>query len=306
MHRLTTNLCGQNLKSPFILGSGTLGENKIPLIKSLDYGAGAIVNRTVRVNNKDRTPFKIRYYIDPQQRYMLNADNNNQLPWTYWPENIDEIQTHGPLIMSVSARVPEDAGIVAQGFTGTQPAFWELNFSCSHSAKIYGRIGYDSVRKALEQLKEQTKVPALLKLSLDSIDMNQLVALEQSGLLDGYVISNTIGPGLKVNVDTRQPVLSSVYGGVSGAAIKPLVLAKIHEFRDYTELPIVGVGGIETAEDALEFLIVGCDAVQVYTRAHREGLQVFRELNKDLLRILTEQQETVESVKGTLNIPEVE
>lgn len=294
---LETNLCGARLRSPVMLGSGTLGERKEALVRALQYGAGAVVSRTLRVDNTKREVFKPGYYWE--DGYMLNADNNNTNPWDYWIAATPEVEKTGPLVVSISARHPEDCYTIVSALEAAHPpSFYEVNFSCSHSAKLYGRISHDDAKDALRAVKERSKKPVFLKLSLDNMDPGELEKLDD--LVDAYVLSNTIGPGLKIDVRTRRPALASVVGGLSGAAIKPLVLAGIIDLKRYTEKPIIGVGGIETAEDILEYLIVGCDAVQVYTAAHRRGLHVFEELNSELSSLLGDMKETVEGIKGTL------
>lgn len=295
---LETILCGKKLSSPLILGSGTIGERKENLIEALKYGAGAVVNRSLRIDNSGRKVFKPAYYIE--KNYMLNADNQNITPWEYWVDCAKEIEQQGPFIVGLSARHPLDCKTIVAAFENNySPSFFELNFSCSHSAKLYGRISYDSVEEALKLMKDISKTPILLKLSLDSMDIDKLKQLEKEKLVDGFVLSNTIGPGLKVDINNRRPVLESTFGGVSGAAIKPLVLASVFELRKEVKSPIVGVGGIETAEDVLEYLIVGCDAVQIYTKAHREGVKIFKDLNCDLDVLLKKMGESVSSIKGT-------
>ncbi|HLD38876.1 MAG TPA: hypothetical protein VJB05_01020 [archaeon] len=291
------NLCGKDLKSPLILGSGTLGERKEILVKSLGYGAGAVVTRTLRLDNTKREMFNPGYYIENE--YMLNADNNNITPWNYWVSAAGEVEKTGPIIISISARHPEDCKTMVPAIENTSsPSFYELNFSCSHSARIYGRIGYENVEKALENIRQNTKKPVFLKLSLDNTDFDKLREIEH--LFDAYVLSNTIGPGLKINIKSRKSVLGSFFGGLSGAAIKPLVMARIWELKQQTKKPVIGVGGIETAEDALEYLILGCDAVQIYTAAHRRGVSVFREINSKMMTLLKDMNETVSSIRGTL------
>lgn len=296
---LELTLCGKGLKSPLILGSGTLGERKEPLIKALEYGAGAVVNRSLRTNPSKRKILKPAYYIN--EKYMLNADNQNITPWTYWLENAEEIERHGPLIISLSARNAESCKTIVSEFEKKHlPSFYELNFSCSHSAKIYGQISYGHVEKVLKEIKKITSCPVFLKLSLDNIDIEKILEIEKKSLADAFVLSNTIGPGLKIDIKTKKPVLESTFGGVSGPAIKPLVLAAIYEMRKKIKKPIIGVGGIETAEDVIEFLIVGCDAVQIYTKAHKDGVKVFNEINNNLKVWLKENKETLESIKGSI------
>jgi len=87
---LETNICGYKLPGPLILGSGTLGETKEVLIKCLEYGAGAVVNRSLRVTPSKRKVFTPAHYIE--KNYMLNADNQNITPWTYWVKSAKEIK----------------------------------------------------------------------------------------------------------------------------------------------------------------------------------------------------------------------
>lgn len=296
---LDVDLCGKKLVSPIILGSGTLGERKETLVKYIRNGAGAVVTRTLRLDNTQRELFMPNCYFT--DNYMLNADNNNLTPWGYWVDAIGEVEREGPVIISMSARHPDDCDEMVTTFEkNTPPSFYELNFSCSHSARLYGRISYGDVERSLKHIKRNASVPVFLKLSLDNVDFDAIVSIED--LFDAYVLSNTIGPAMVIDVKTRQPVLKSVYGGFSGAAIKPLVIAKAYDLRQRTSKPIIGVGGIETADDVLEYLILGCDAVQIYTAAHRRGPVVFNEINSDLEKRLSEMGETVSTIKGTLKV----
>ncbi len=234
---------------------------------------------------------------------MLNADNNNLMQWDYWINCAKEIERYGPLIISISARNPDDCDIIIPAFeTNYPPSFFELNFSCPHSAKMYGKIDYKNVEKALNIIKKNTKKPVFLKISIDNMDLKKISEIESSNLVDAYVLSNTIGPGLKIDIKTRRSVLGSLFGGVSGPAIKPLVMRGIYDLKERTKKPILGVGGIETAEDVLEYIILGCDAVQIYTKAHKEGVEIFADINQKLTELLKQIHETVDTIKGTFKV----
>ncbi|MDP2820752.1 MAG: hypothetical protein Q8O39_00920 [bacterium] len=298
---LEINLCGKKLKSPLILASGTLGENKENLIECLKYNAGAVATRTLRVNSACRELFRPAYYFG--DNFMLNADNQNITPWTYWLENNKDVERYGPLIISLSARNPDDCKTIVSAFEKKcPPSFYELNFSCPHSAKIYGEIPYKDVEKSLGLIKKETKRAVFLKLSLNNVNIKQLKKLESKKLVDAFVLSNSIGPGLKIDVEKKKPVLGSTVGGMSGPAIKPLVLAKIYELRQQIKKPIIGVGGIANAKDVLEYIILGCEAVQIYTTVHLRGPKVFEEINQDLKNFLIEKKESLSSIRGSLII----
>lgn len=282
---LRIKLCNKILKTPLILASGTLGEDKENLIKALKYGAGAVVTRTLRVKTGKRKRFSPAYYI--AKDYMLNADNQNLTPWHYWLDKVEEIERYGRLIISLSVRNPDDCRVIISAFEKKcPPSFYEFNFSCPHSSKFYGEISYEKAERALRIARKLTKRSLFLKLSLGSVDIEKLKFFEKNKLVDALVFSNSIGPGMRINIKTRKPFLESAIGGMSGRSIKPLILGGIYELRQSLKLPIIGVGGIESAEDVLEYIILGCIAVQIYTAAHIHGIKIFKKITKDLKELI--------------------
>lgn len=262
-------------------------------------GAGGGVTRTLRINPR-REVFTPNVFVE-KDRYMLNADNQNIIKWDYWLNKVTKIEAAGRLFISLSAREYEDCTKIANSFEQVvPPSAYEINFSCSHSAVLYGRISYDTTIKALAGVRDITKRPIFLKLSLDNMDFGELKKIEAEKLVDGYVLSNSIGPGLRINIKTHVPFLKSVFGGMSGNVIKPLVLAGVHRLYEQTELPIIGVGGINTAEDVIEYLLAGASAVQVYTAAHLKGVNVFKNIYTKLGDFLTSQNMSVEDLVGNM------
>lgn len=300
---LEISLFGKKLKSPLILASGTLGERAENLIEALKLGAGAVVTRTLRIKTPNkRKIFSPAYFISADKNYMLNADNQNLTPWNYWLSKVDEIEKYGRLIISLSARFPLDCEKIIINFEKTTPpSFYEINFSCPHSAKIYGEITYKKVEKVLKIARKHTKVPIFLKLNLNNINLRRLAIFEKMHLIDAFVVSNSIGPGLRIDIYNQKPFLESGVGGMSGKAIKPLVLGKIFELKQSLKTPIIGVGGIEKAEDVLEYIILGCEAIQIYTKAHLDGCRIFSEIISDLEKILNKLKiKHINDLKGSL------
>jgi len=163
---LEITLFGKKLKTPLILGSGTLGENKENLITALKYGAGAVVTRTLRIKKENRKIFNPAYFVE-EKIYMLNSDNQNLTPWEYWIDKVEEIEKYGRLIVSLSARDPEGCKeIIATFEKNYPPSFYEINFSCPHSAKLYGEISYQTVEKTLEVSKKTNHTTFIFKIIL--------------------------------------------------------------------------------------------------------------------------------------------
>ncbi len=136
------------------------------------------------------------------------------------------------------------------------------------------------------RVKHSTSIPVFPKLSAESSSLVEVArAVEKAGA-DGVVAINTLR-AMCIDVDLRRPRLSSVFGGLSGPAIKPVAVRCVYELYEALSIPVVGVGGVSSFEDALEFMLAGASAVQVGSALAREGLVVFRKL--------------VEGVKGYLD-----
>ncbi len=293
---IQTYLLGKPLSSPLILGSGTVGETYKPMIECLDAGAGAVCTRSLRI--KDRREFPVpRYVIRPEAGYMLNCEVGNETPWTHWQEHLREVQGHGPVILALSARDPADAKTIVDWFEGNEPPFcYEINFSCPHSAKMHGAIHGDRVTEVIRHIRD-LGAKSLVKFSLNNYNPEWV---EEFGkYADGFVLSNSIGPGVEIDYETGKPWLGAGYGGLSGSALKPLVLAKIIEMRGITDKDIVGVGGIDNYGDVLQYIRAGANAVQVYTRVHIDGPQTLGKMKRDLEGWLSERGLTLDQIRGS-------
>lgn len=184
-------------------------------------------------------------------------------------------------------------------------AGYEINVSCPNV-----KDGGLSFGTSVERTEELTHV---LRASTDRLLIIKLTpnvtsvapfakAVERAGA-DAVSLINTV-VGMAVDVRTRKPRLSTVTGGLSGPAVKPIALAKVYEARKATSLPIIGIGGIATAQDVLEFMIVGATMVQVGTKnfVHPDaGVTIAQELNAYFER---ENIASIDELVGTLQVPE--
>lgn len=294
--RSETYLLGENLPSPLILGSGTIGESYERLIRCLDAGAAAVCTRSLRTDNKREFPTP-RYVIRPGKGYMLNCEIGNETPWEYWQENIGRVKEHGRIILALSARNPAGAKTIVDWFQDHNPPFcYEVNFSCPHSAKMHGSIDHERVSEIIEYI-HQRGAKSVVKFSLDNFGVGLMKEFEQYA--DGFVLSNSIGPGVEIDHETGRPLLGSGYGGLSGPALKPLVMARVIEMRRHTEKDVIAVGGIDTHEDVIQYIRAGANAAQVYTRAHIDGPQVFGEMRDDLEEWLGKKGLNIDQLRGS-------
>ena len=143
---------------------------------------------------------------------------------------------------------------------------YEINVSCPNVKEGGLNFGTncDMTRLITAKLRQLTAKPLIIKLTPNVTHISEFArAVEEAGA-DAVSVINTV-IGMAVDVRTRKPRLSTVTGGLSGPAIKPIALAKVYEVAQAVKIPILGIGGIRSAEDAIEFLLVGATAVQIGT-----------------------------------------
>jgi dihydroorotate dehydrogenase (NAD+) catalytic subunit len=175
-------------------------------------------------------------------------------------------------------RLEPESGIVAL----------ELNVSCPNVKSGCISIGSDpaETEAVVRACRAATRLPLWVKLSPNVADLAAIARAAESGGADALVLVNTLR-GLAVDHWTLAPLLGGVTGGLSGPALKPVALAAVHTCRAACDLPIVGVGGIASGWDALEFLAAGASAVQVGSAAFREPL-LARRVRSELATLLAQ------------------
>jgi dihydroorotate dehydrogenase (NAD+) catalytic subunit len=142
----------------------------------------------------------------------------------------------------------------------------EVNISCPN-VKAGGMVfGVDptAVFRVVQGVREQTSKPLIVKLSPNVTDITEIAMAAQEAGADCLSLINTL-TAMVVDIETRRPRLANITGGLSGPAIKPIAVRMVWQVAQAVNIPVIGIGGIMTAEDALEFMIVGASAVQVGT-----------------------------------------
>jgi dihydroorotate dehydrogenase (NAD+) catalytic subunit len=142
----------------------------------------------------------------------------------------------------------------------------EMNVSCPNVEKGGARLSSDPIllKEVVESVRKVTKKTLIVKLSPNVKDITEVAIAAEEGGADAISLINTF-VGLKIDVELRKPWLANTTGGVSGPAIKPLALAMVYEAVRSVKIPIIGIGGISSVQDALEFFIAGASAIQIGT-----------------------------------------
>ena len=263
---LSTDFAGMALRNPVLLASGTCGygEELEPFVAMSSLGG--IVTKTITPEPRSGNPPP---RIVETAAGMLNAiglqnpglEGFIQHKWPY----LSRLDTQ--VIVNIAAPTAEQHGEMAAALDGIDGiAGLEVNIS-SPNMKDGGMLfGCDprAARAVIEEVRRATRLPVIAKLTPNVTDIVEIARAVCDGGADGISMINTL-VGMAVDVDGRRSVLANVTGGLSGPAIKPVALAMTWKVHRAVDLPIMGIGGITSARDALEFILVGATAVQVGT-----------------------------------------
>ncbi|MED4352929.1 dihydroorotate dehydrogenase [Schinkia azotoformans] len=266
MNRLNISLPGLNLKNPIIPASGCFGFGReySQFYDLSKLGAIMIKATTAEPRYGNPTP-----RVAETSAGMLNAIGlqnpgleavcERELPWL---EQFDV-----PIIANVAGSQVEDYLQVAEKISKAPNVHaLELNISCPNVKS--GGIQFGTVPEVAfeltKQVKEVSSVPVYVKLSPNVSDIVEMaVAVEEAGA-DGITMINTL-LGMRIDLKTGKPILANKTGGLSGPAIKPVAIRMVYQVSQKVNIPIIGMGGISTAEDVVEFFMAGASAVAVGT-----------------------------------------
>jgi len=285
---LAVRLAGLPLRNPFLLASGVWGESGVSLAGAWNAGAGAVVTKSIGSSPR---PGYANPTIETYDRWgMLNAMGLPNPGIDEYPKEIAAAREAGATIIgSVFGGTAEEFATLAGRMASTGVAAIELNLSCPHAEGYGTEVGGTpaAVEEIVRAVCRAVRLPVIAKITPNTADPAALaVAAERAGASAVSAI-NTLR-GIAIDVRLRRPVLSHGLGGLSGPAIKPVGLACVWQIAGKVSIPVIGIGGVSTATDALEYLMAGATAVQVGTVVAFEGVGVFGSLTTGLSALLDE------------------
>lgn len=175
-------------------------------------------------------------------------------------------QYHTKIIVNICGKSTEDYCEVVERLSSEEVDLLEINISCPNVKE--GGIAFGQSAKAVEeitkQVKKYAKQPIIMKLSPNVTDITETAKAAEAGGADALSLINTL-TGMKIDIYRRVFALANKTGGLSGPAIKPVAVRMVYQVANAVKLPIIGMGGIQNAEDALEFIMAGATAVSVGT-----------------------------------------
>lgn len=304
---LSVNLCGIHFNSPVAMASGNAGYGieyqSVSGFSNADVGAMFLKGTTLepKLGNKPErvmeSPSGLLNSIGLQNP-GAHAVINDYLPRL----NMDETR----YIINVSGSSIEEYAEVVRLFDQTALPAIEVNISCPNVKKGGAAFGNDPdmAARVVEACRANTTKPLIVKLSPNQTDIAEGARRVIDAGADALSAINTL-MGMQIDVNTRKPTLGNNQGGLSGPAIKPVALLKVHQVYQVAkqhDIPIIGLGGIASAEDAIEFFLAGASMVAIGTAVAKDPLLV-KKVNKGIAKYMQKHNITsVSELTGKLEL----
>ena len=256
-------IAGITLKNPVMTASGTFGSG-------MEYGEFVDLNRLGGLITKGVS--NIPWVGNPTPRVaetyggMLNAIGlQNPGIDVFLERDLPFLNQYDTVsVINVCGKTVEDYVEVVERMSDTKIGMLEINVSCPNVKE--GAIAFGQNTEALfhitKEIKAKAKQPVIMKLSPNVTDIGEMARAAEAAGADGISLINTI-TGMKIDIHKRKFALANKTGGLSGPAIKPVAVRMVYQAAKAVSIPIIGMGGIATAEDAIEFILAGASAVCV-------------------------------------------
>lgn len=260
---LSIHLAGISMKNPLMTASGTFGfgEEFADFIDLSEVGAIVVkgITREPRKGNPGR-----RMAETPSG--MLNCIGlQNPGVDVFLRDTLPRIRRYGaPIIANINGNLVEDYAFLAEALDDSGVAGLEVNISCpntKHGSMAFGVVP-ETAAEVTAEVRKRTKLPVIVKLSPNVTDITEIAKAVEAAGADAVSLINTL-VGMAIDTQSWRPVLGNVVGGLSGPAVKPIALRMVWQTARAVKIPVVGMGGICTAKDAVEFFLAGAQAVAI-------------------------------------------
>jgi dihydroorotate dehydrogenase (NAD+) catalytic subunit len=266
---------GVELDNHLLLAAGILGTTGASLSRMLTLGAGGVVSKSIGPVPKDGHAGPCLVVLEDGLLNAMGLPNPSK-------EFVDELSSliKKPVIASIFGGTPEEFATVAGWFEGKVAGF-ELNLSCPHAEGYGAAIGTDpALVEACTRAVSKNGMPTWVKLTPNVTDITVIGKAAERGGASAIVAVNTV-KAMRISTGMRRPVLGNRFGGLSGPAMFPVAVRCVYELYESCSVPIIGCGGIATADNVLEMMMAGARAVEIGSAIY-EDVSVFETIKKEL------------------------
>ncbi len=284
---LRQKILGVTFENPTVLASGIMGITASSWRYAAASGAGAVTTKSLWPQEHRGNPNPT---IISTEHWTLNAVGVPDAgPGKAREEIGDFLKDHPvPLIASVIGLSAAEFAAITREIAPLKPDFLEVNLSTPTFLKLRGKLFAEDEGEAaaiIKAVKEEAgEIPVLAKLTPNVPSIGDVAKACIAAGADGISAINTVGPGMAIDLKSRMPILAAHKGGVSGPGIKPIAVRCVAEIYEATEgnVPIIGMGGVSTGEDAIEMMLAGASLVGIGTAVAERGIDVFAKVCEEM------------------------
>lgn len=253
------------LPNPILVASGTFGyAREMERLVDLSRLGGIVPKTVTQIPRPGNEPWRT---VETSAGMLNSIGLDNDGLEAFIAHHLPYLSTcRAPLIVSIAGRTPDEFVAMSQRLDRKEGiAALELNISCPNvSGGIDFATNADSCRTLVSSVRQSCGLPILAKLTPNVTNIADIAAAAAEAGADAVCLINTL-LGMAVNWRARRPMLGNVMGGLSGPAIKPVALRCVHQVAQHVDVPIIGIGGIATVDDVMEFFVAGASAIQIGT-----------------------------------------
>lgn len=266
MANMEVDYCGVKFRNPIVTASGTFGfgyeyDEYVPLCEYGGFAAKGLT-RVPRAGNKSpriaETPSGILNSVGLQNPGVEVFAKH------IMPELAEKFDTN--VIANISGNTIDEYAEMAEILSDTAVSLIEMNISCPNVK--HGGLAFGTNAAVVEELtaavKKRCSKPLVVKLSPNVTDITEIARAAEAGGADGVSLINTL-LGMKIDINTRRPILANNMGGMSGPAVRPVAVRMVHQVYNAVKIPIIGMGGVMSGSDVIEFMLAGAKLVALGT-----------------------------------------
>lgn len=297
---LSVKLANIELKNPIIIAASEFSRNGATIKEISRYGPSAIVTKTIVAQPVPH----VRPCYAAIEGGFINCVSGSDISAEQWFKNEIKIAKEGEakIIASIAGRFLEESIELAKNAEEAGADMIEYATACPHLAEIYnamfpGAMGPPEVHnpeplaKTLKEIKKVVSIPVIPKFSaIFYIEAVKWAKASEEAGADAIAAADALGPILQIDIDTGQPTLGGPKGsgGLTGPAIKPLVLKMVLDMVENVKIPIIGVGGISRWKDAIEYFMAGATCVGIATVVHLKGPDIIPQILDGIKKFMME------------------
>ncbi|MFQ6015876.1 MAG: tRNA-dihydrouridine synthase [Anaerolineae bacterium] len=308
---LSVELCGVKLKNPVIVAAGNHSHDGKTIVAVSKHGPAAVVTKTIVAQP---APDVLPCFATVRGGFLNTVLSTIYPPEQWWEKELPLVkeQAEAVIIVNLAGRWPEEAAELATAAEKAGADMIEVPSVCPHMKEILEAMfpGLEMPQPGFHDpapwaamfkaVKDSVNIPVIAKFSGGF--MHNVLDWAQAAVdagADAITCCDSLGPGLAINIETGEPWLGGPrgVGGLTGPAIKPIVLRMVLEVAGHVDVPVIGTGGVSTWKDAIEYFMAGATAVGMTTVGHLRGMESYQRIIDGMARFMEE--------KGYQNLDEI-